>query len=245
MSLLTVTGLRAGYGHIEALHGVDVTVSEGEAVTIIGANGAGKTTLLRAIAGLLSPTAGQVYLGEKQMTGRPAETCVRAGICLVPEGRQVFQELPVHDNLLLGAYHRRRQDVEDDLANVYALFPALAGRRNQLAGTLSGGEQQMLAIGRGLLSNPRVLLLDEPSLGLAPIAVREVTAKLVALVAQGMTVLLVEQNARAALQVASRGYVLAQGQVVVEGPTAELMDDPRVRSAYLGSHTPPTPNRGM
>ncbi len=237
--LLTVTGLRAGYGHIEALHGIDLTVHEGEAVTIIGANGAGKTTLLRTIAGLLRPRAGQVRLGGEQLTGRPAEVCVRAGVCLVPEGRQVFTELSVHDNLLLGAYHRRRDDLEPDFAKVYALFPRLSDRRGQLAGTLSGGEQQMLAIGRGLLSQPRVLLLDEPSLGLAPIAVREVTDQLVALVAEGTTILLVEQNARAALRVATRGYVLAQGEVVVDGPTAELLEDPRVRSAYLGGTAGP------
>jgi len=238
-SLLTVKGLRAGYGQIEALHGVDLTVCEGEAVTIIGANGAGKTTLLRTIAGLLRPRAGQVWLGDKQLTGRPAEVCVREGVCLVPEGRQVFAELPVHDNLLLGAFHRRREDLTGDFAKVYELFPRLSDRRGQLAGTLSGGEQQMLAIGRGLLSQPRMLLLDEPSLGLAPIAVREVSDQLVTLVAQGMTVLLVEQNARAALRVATRGYVLAQGEVIADCPTTALMEDPRVRSAYLGGTAGP------
>lgn len=234
--VLQVSGLQAAYGRIRALHGVDLEVHAGEAVTIIGANGAGKTTLLRTVAGLMPPTGGRVHLDGRDLTGAPAEACVRAGLSLVPEGRQVFPSLSVVDNLRLGAYARRRDpDVDADLEQVLDLFPVLAERRAQPAGTLSGGEQQMLAVGRGLMSSPEVLLLDEPSLGLAPLAIRDVVDQLKRLVASGTTILLVEQNARAALKVASRGYVLAQGRVILGGTNEELLDDERVRSAYLGS----------
>lgn len=233
--VLRVSGLQAAYGRIRALHGVDLEVHAGEAVTIIGANGAGKTTLLRTVSGLMSPAGGRVELSGRDLTGAPAERCVRAGLSLVPEGRQVFPSLSVEDNLRLGAYLRRRDpEVDDDLDRVFELFPALKDRRAQMAGTLSGGEQQMLAVGRGLMSAPQVLLLDEPSLGLAPLAIKEVVQQLQRLAASGTTILLVEQNARAALKVASRGYVLAQGRVIVDGTTEELLDDERVRAAYLG-----------
>lgn len=236
MSVLEVVDLVAGYGRIEALHGVSLSVEQGEAVTMIGANGAGKTTLLKTVAGLIPASGGRVLLDGGDVTGWPAERRARAGIALVPEGRQVFSELSVHDNLLLGAYARRRSGgIADDVTGVGELFPILAERRDQLAGTLSGGQQQMLAIGRALMSRPKVLLLDEPSLGLAPLAVREVVDKLVGLAGGGSTLVLVEQNASAAFRVASRGYVLDRGEVVVSGPVDTLREDPRVHSAYLGT----------
>jgi branched-chain amino acid transport system ATP-binding protein len=234
VTLLEVRGLHAAYGTIAALRGVDLEVDEGEAVAIIGANGAGKSTLLRCLAGLHRPAAGTVALDGRVVTGRPAEWMVGAGLSLVPEGRQVFPGLSVADNLRLGAYRRRDPNITTDLDEVYALFPRLADRRDQVAGTLSGGEQQMLAIGRGLMSGPRVLLLDEPSLGLAPLAIREVVDRLAELAARGTTLLLVEQNTRAAMRVASRAYVLQQGSVVLAGDTDTLLEDPDVRAAYLG-----------
>jgi branched-chain amino acid transport system ATP-binding protein len=235
VNVLEVEGVVAGYGRVEALHGVSLTVAEGEAVTTIGANGAGKTTLLKTVAGLIRPRRGRILLDGTDVTGWPAERRARHGIALVPEGRQVFPEHTTRDNLLLGAYGRRRSgDVDEDLAKVEGLFPILLERRGQLAGTLSGGQQQMLAIGRALMSRPKVLLLDEPSLGLAPLAVKEVVDRLVELAGAGSTLVLVEQNAAAAFRVASRGYVLDRGDVVVEGPITELRNDPRVHTAYLG-----------
>lgn len=235
-ALLSVRGIHAGYGNIAVLRDVSLEVAAGEVVTVIGANGAGKTTLLKAIAGLLSPTSGSVQLAGVELAGRPAERLVAAGVCLVPEGRQVFADLTVNDNLILGAYHRHSSyDGPAELERVFALFPQLAGRAHQAAGTLSGGEQQMLAIGRGLMSQPRLLLLDEPSLGLAPIVIREVTEQLVRLRGEGTPILLVEQNARAAFRVASRGYVLQNGQITASGSIGDLRRDPRVREAYLGS----------
>ncbi|MGH9135737.1 MAG: ABC transporter ATP-binding protein [Acidimicrobiales bacterium] len=234
-AVLRVERLEATYGHIRALRGVDIHVDEGEAVAILGANGAGKTTLLRTIAGLHRPRRGRVYLDERNVTGWPAERLVRAGLSLVPEGRQVFPALSVGDNLLLGGYRRRRSGaIADDLDRVEQLFPVLAARRSQPAGTLSGGEQQMLAIGRGLLAAPRILLLDEPSLGLAPLAVREVVAKLVEIAATGTTVLVVEQNARAAMKIAPRCWVMQRGRIVLEGSTDELLANPTVQAAYFG-----------
>lgn len=236
MSVLEVTDLRAGYGRIEALHGVSLHVDTGEAVTIIGSNGAGKTTLLKTIAGHLRPTAGRVVLAGEDISHWTPERRTRAGIGLVPEGRQVFPGLPVIDHLLLGAYTRRRDAaVRSDLDHMLDLFPILRERSRQLAGTLSGGQQQVLVIARALMSRPKVLLLDEPSLGLAPLAVREVVGKLKQLVGEGTTLLLVEQNARAAFEVASRGYVLSRGEVIAEDGVESLQADPRVQEAYLGA----------
>ncbi len=235
MSLLEVTDLRSGYGRIEALHGVGLHVDAGEAVTIIGSNGAGKTTLLKTIAGHIRPTAGRIVLAGDDITTWSPEKRTRAGIGLVPEGRQVFPGLPLIDHLWLGAYTRKRDsEVRSDIDHMLDLFPILKERTKQLAGTLSGGQQQLMVIARALMSRPKVLLLDEPSLGLAPLAVHEVVDKLVQLVGEGTTLLLVEQNARAAFQVASRGYVLSRGDVVVEDDVESLQSDERVQEAYLG-----------
>jgi len=231
MSELRVEGLVAGYGRIEALHGVELTVDDA-AVTIVGANGAGKSTLLKTIAGLIRPTGGRVVWDGRDITRWSAEKRVRAGIALVPEGRRVFPGLSVADNLVLGGYVRR---TSLDFEQVYSLFPVLADRRAQRAGTLSGGEQQMLAIGRALMSRPRLVLLDEPSLGLAPLMVAQVTAALVELREREVPLLLVEQNATAAFKVAERGYLLDRGQVVLSGTTDELAADARVQTAYLGT----------
>ncbi|MGI8716902.1 MAG: ABC transporter ATP-binding protein [Lapillicoccus sp.] len=231
--LLEVRDMRAGYARIEALHGVSLAVGSGEAVCTIGPNGAGKTTLLKAVSGLLPARGGRVLLDGADITRWPAERRARAGVVLVPEGRQVFGALTVRENLELGAYGRRR-GAAAEMERTLDLFPVLRERDRQLAGTLSGGQQQQLAIGRALMGRPRVLLLDEPSLGLAPLAVREVTDKLVALAASGTTLVLVEQNATAAFRVASRGYVLDRGVVVIEAGTPALREDPRVQAAYLG-----------
>lgn len=236
MSLLEIHDLRAGYGHIEALHGIDLHVDTGEAVTIIGSNGAGKTTLLKSIAGTVRALTGRVVLAGEDVTRWSPERRVRAGIGLVPEGRQVFPGLSVMEHLQLGAYARGRdRAVKDDIDHILELFPILRERSSQLGGTLSGGQQQMMVIGRALMSRPKVLLLDEPSLGLAPIAVQEVVTKLKELVAEDTTILLVEQNARAAFDVAQRGYVLSRGDMVVEADVAALESDPRVQEAYLGA----------
>jgi|FaiFalDrversion3_1042247.scaffolds.fasta_scaffold00970_2 branched-chain amino acid transport system ATP-binding protein len=233
--LLSVQGLRAAYGRIQALQGVDLEVWPGEVVAVIGPNGAGKTTLLRVVAGLMAPLAGKVLLDGRAVAGRPAEEMVRLGVALVPEGRQVFYALSVWDNLLLGAYHRRRgADLRRDLQEVFQLFPALAERRRQPAGTLSGGEQQMLAIGRALMARPRLLMLDEPSLGLAPKVVRDVMARLAELRQRGVTILVAEQHARAALAVADRAYVLERGRIVLSGSRERLQEEPAVKAAYLG-----------
>ncbi len=233
--LLEVRGLRATYGRIQALRGVDVEVHPGEVVAVIGANGAGKTTLLRTLAGLMAPAGGTVLLEGRDVTGRPAEEMVRLGVALVPEGRQVFYGLSVWDNLVLGAYHRRGQaDLRRDVEEVFDLFPVLALRRRQAAGTLSGGEQQMLAIGRALMARPRLLMLDEPSLGLAPKVVRDLMGRLVALRSRGVTVLVAEQHARAALAVADRAYVLERGRIALAGSRERLLEEPAVRAAYLG-----------
>jgi branched-chain amino acid transport system ATP-binding protein len=239
VSVLEVTDLVAGYGRIEALHGVGLSVDAGQAVTVIGANGAGKTTLLSTVAGLLPARRGRVHLQGEDVTRWSTERRCAAGVALVPEGRQVFAGLSVHDHLLLGAYTRRRRRQQADLDRVYALFPDLAGRTQQLAGTLSGGQQQMLAIARALMSRPRVLLLDEPTLGLAPLAVREVVTQLRALAHEGTTLVLVEQNASAAFAVAPTGSVLERGHVIAAGPVEDLREDERVHAAYLGSRRAP------
>ena len=234
--LLEVRGLTVSYGKIEAVHGVDLTVAAGSIVTVIGPNGAGKTTLLNAVLGLL-PRGGRVrYLGE-ELRGSEVEAAVERGLSLVPEQRELFSEMSVEDNLLLGSYPRRSLkdgSRQADFEAVYARFPRLRERRQQLAGTLSGGERQMLAIARALMGRPRLLMLDEPSLGLAPLIVRGVFDIIKGLRDSGVSILLVEQNARAALQVSDYGYVLETGSVVLEGSAGELAGNPRVAAAYLG-----------
>jgi branched-chain amino acid transport system ATP-binding protein len=231
--MLDVRGLRAGYGRIPALHGIDLGVKRGELVALVGANGAGKTTLLRALSGV-QPSVGPVCFQGIPIQSFSAEKRVALGIVQCPEGRQVFGPLSVEDNLRLGAYRRGRGDTQRSLERVYALFPALAERRPQAAGTLSGGQQQMLAIGRALMAQPRLLLLDEPSMGLAPRLVAEIFACIERLRADDTAILLVEQNAGAALAIADRGYVLETGKVVLSGSGRELLADAGVRSAYLG-----------
>ncbi|MGH7397116.1 MAG: ABC transporter ATP-binding protein [Candidatus Rokuibacteriota bacterium] len=237
MSGLEVAGLWAGYGAGDVVHDVRLEIRQGEWVAVIGANGAGKSTLLNAIIGMVSHRRGFVrYKGERIDNLRPADV-MRRGIALVPEGRQVFADLSVDDNLLLGTYSRQgraRRDVAADFERVFALFPILLERRRQFAGTLSGGEQQMLAIGRALAAKPDLLLLDEPSLGLAPRVVDQIYQALATLHGQGVSVLLVEQNAMLALDTAMRGYILAEGRIVQEGPAAALAEAPAVRHAYLG-----------
>jgi branched-chain amino acid transport system ATP-binding protein len=237
-ALLELRALRAGYGHAEVLHGIDLEVGEGELVTVIGANGAGKSTLLKAIVGLVAIRAGTVtYRGARVATPRP-ERLVRDGLALVPEGRMLFGPMSVRENLELGAYgagRARRSAIESAMDGVHALFPVLEERSSQPAETLSGGEQQMLAVGRALLSRPRLLLLDEPSLGLAPKVIAEIFSALDELRAQGVTILLVEQDASLALRHADRGYVMRTGRVVLEGPSSDLLADESVRTIYLGA----------
>jgi branched-chain amino acid transport system ATP-binding protein len=236
--MLRLRNVHAGYGKVEVLHGVSLHVQEGEIVTIVGANGAGKSTLLNAVAGLLRPSAGDLSFVGQDIGACSAETVSARGCLLVPEGRQIFADLTVRENLELGAYLRWRREgraaVERDYDDVCRLFPILAKRRGQAAGTLSGGEQQMLALGRALMAKPRMLMLDEPSIGLAPLVVREILDVIVELRRQGKTFLLVEQNARAALSIADRGYVMETGRIMLEGAAAELSDNHDVRRAYLG-----------
>jgi branched-chain amino acid transport system ATP-binding protein len=238
--MLVVTDLHAGYGLSEVLDGVSLAVKPGTVVALIGANGAGKTTTMRAISGLLTPSQGEVRLDGAPVHGLGAAKIARLGLAHSPEGRKVFAPLSTEDNLLLGAFRRLprffgfRRRAAQDLDRVYALFPKLAQRRGQLAGTLSGGEQQMLAIGRALMARPKLMLLDEPSMGLAPVIVQEVFETVRRLKAEGMTMLLVEQFARAALEVADRAYVMERGRIAVEGTPADLRRDERVLAAYLG-----------
>lgn len=235
MPLLKVQNIEVCYGAIRALRDVSLEVEAGEIVTLIGANGAGKTSLLRTISGLLKPSSGRIFFGEREITRTPPDQIVRMGVSHSPEGRQVFAPLTVRENLELGAYCRRdRTEVKQDLERVFALFPRLRERLDQLAGTLSGGEQQMLAIGRALMSRPRLLLLDEPSLGLAPFLVREIFRIVQEINQQGTTILLVEQNAYQALHIAHRGYVLQSGEVVLQGPAQVLLSSELIRRAYLG-----------
>jgi branched-chain amino acid transport system ATP-binding protein len=231
--MLEVTGLEASYGRIPALKGIDLRVGVAELVALVGANGAGKSTLLRALSGV-QPASGTILFENENLTKATSERRVALGLLHVPEGRQVFGPLSVEDNLRLGAYRRGRAALPRSLERVYALFPALAERRRHAAGTLSGGQQQMLAIGRALMGEPRLLLLDEPSMGLAPRLVAEIFACVRALRDAGSAVLLVEQNARAALAIADRGYVLETGSIVMTGTGAELAADAGVRAAYLG-----------
>ena len=236
--MLTLKSTETYYGNVRALKGISLHVNEGEIVAVIGANGAGKTTALRTISGLLAPRRGTVTFMERPIAGLPPEAIVRTGISQVPENRRLFGSLSVRDNLLLGAYHltwrEKHAHLRQDLERVYSLFPVLRERAAQLAGTLSGGEQQMLAIGRALMGRPRLLLLDEPSLGLAPRAMRAIFDAIPNFRAQGITVLLVEQNARAALQIADRAYCLETGSVVMEGSAQELLNQREVQRAYLG-----------
>jgi branched-chain amino acid transport system ATP-binding protein len=232
--VLAVEDVRSSYGRIEALHGVSIEVAAGEIVALLGANGAGKTTLIRAISGVQPISGGRILLDGRAIERMPAHARVALGVAQVPEGRQLFAPLAVEDNLKLGGWTRREQSAEADLAEIYALFPMLAERRRTAAGTLSGGQQQMLAIGRALMAKPRLLLLDEPSMGLAPILVEQIFDVARGLQRRGLTVLLVEQNARAALAIADRSYVLETGRITVSGTAADVSVDPRVREAYLG-----------
>jgi branched-chain amino acid transport system ATP-binding protein len=231
--VLSVENLRSGYGRIEALHGVSLEVAAGEIVTLVGANGAGKTTLLRAISGVQPVTAGRILLDGRPIERVPDHARVALGIAQVPEGRQLFAPLAVEDNLKLGAWTRPGKP-DAELAQVYALFPMLATLRHAAAGTLSGGQQQMLAIGRALMAKPRLLLLDEPSMGLAPMLVDQILGVVQGFKRSGLTVLLVEQNARAALAIADRGYVVETGRITASGSAAQLLADDRVQAAYLG-----------
>ncbi len=235
MALLEVSDIHAHYGSIEALKGVSLTVEEGEVVTLIGSNGAGKSTTLRSIAGLTPASAGRITLGGTDITHVPAHQIVSHGIALVPEGRRCFARMTVRENLDLGAYRRSGGGITDDMLRVFELFPRLQERARQTAGTLSGGEQQMLAIGRALMAKPRLLMLDEPSMGIAPILVQRIYETIEQINQQGVTILLVEQNANYALGIASRGYVLETGKVVLASTSAQLRTDPQVQRAYLGT----------
>ena len=235
--MLELTDLVVHYGAIRALSGVTLRVPKGQVVCVIGSNGAGKTTTLRTVSGLMRPTSGTITLDGESITGRPAHEIARMGVAHVPEGRHVFPDQSVEDNLHLGAFTRRKEGrakLDADVEAVYELFPRLKERRTQLAGTMSGGEQQMLAIGRALMLNPKLVLLDEPSMGLAPIVIEEVFRRLRDLKERGLTMLLVEQLAYQALAVADYAYVIEHGRIELEGPAAELKNDPRVRAAYLG-----------
>ena len=238
--MIRTEALRGGYDRLQVLHAVSVEVKAGELVAIIGANGAGKSTLLRCIQGLLAPTEGRVFVGDSEVTGLSPDRIVRLGLTMVPESRDLFPSLSVLDNLVLGTYlHRKGSDAKQrrdaSLAQVYKLFPILEERAQSPAGSLSGGQQQMVAIARALMTRPRALMLDEPSLGLAPLVVKEIFAALEALRADGLAVLVVEQNARAILRIAQRAYVLERGIVLRQGPANELLDDPSIAEAYLGS----------
>jgi len=236
--MLRVRNITTYYGRIKILKGVSIHVGEGEIVALIGANGAGKTTLINAVSGLLKLTEGSITLREKEIGNVSPEKIVKAGLSQVPEGRLVFSPLTVEDNLLLGAYVRyrtkEREAIKEDLQKIYELFPVLRDRSGQMAGTLSGGEQQMLALGRALMASPRILLLDEPSLGLAPLIASEIFRTISRLRDQGVTILLVEQNARAALGMADRGYVMETGSVVLQDQADRLLQNPEIQRAYLG-----------
>jgi branched-chain amino acid transport system ATP-binding protein len=236
--MLRILNLEAGYGPLRVLKGISLHVSPGEIVALIGANGAGKTTLLKSVAGIIKCRSGAIEFDKRQIRDKAPERTVELGCSLVPEGRHVFSTLTVRENLILGAFSRRRRDngsaIAASLEEVYQLFGILRERADQLAGTLSGGQQQMLAIGRALMSRPRLLMMDEPSLGVAPLIAKQIFQTVARLKQTGLTVLLVEQNARAALAVADRGYVIETGQIVLEGTARELADNPEVQRAYLG-----------
>jgi len=234
-SLLEVADIHTYYGAIEALKGISLTVSEGEVVTLIGSNGAGKSTTLRSISGLTPARSGTVRFGGREITRMSTQEIVGLGIALSPEGRHCFPRMTVRENLDLGAHLRRGPEVAADLEEVFTLFPRLQERERQKAGTMSGGEQQMLAIGRALMARPRLLLLDEPSMGIAPLLVARIYETIAAINRNGVAILLVEQNANYALEIADRGYVLETGRVAVSAPSADLRDDPEVQRAYLGT----------
>ena len=235
MALLEVTGLHTRYGAIEALKGISLTVEEGEVVTLIGSNGAGKTTTLRSISGLTPASRGTIVFAGEEITRVPAHEIVGRGIALAPEGRHCFPRMTVRENLDLGAHRRRGPEIADDMAQVYELFPVLKERARQKAGTMSGGEQQMLAIGRALMARPRLLMLDEPSLGIAPVLVQRIYQTIGEINRSGVAILLVEQNANYALDAAARGYVFETGRIVLANDSARLRDDPEVQRAYLGT----------
>jgi len=233
--LLELKDLQVAYGGIQAVKGIDLSVEQGELVCLIGANGAGKTTTLKGITGLQPIKSGKIHYAGEDITGRPAFQLVRKGLSMVPEGRGVFGALTIEENLAMGAYARDdRAAIKDDIERVFGLFPRLKERRKQTAGTLSGGEQQMLAMGRALMSRPKLLLLDEPSMGLAPLMVQKVFETVVAVSKEGVTILLIEQNAKLALEVSSRGYVMESGEITLQGKAKQLLSDPKVRAAYLG-----------
>jgi branched-chain amino acid transport system ATP-binding protein len=233
--MLELTAIETFYGNIQALKGVSLKVAQGEIVTLIGANGAGKSTTLMSISGVVHPRKGSIAFMGEDITASTTERIVSMGITQVPEGRMIFPRLTVRENLLMGAYLRKdKAGIREDEEHAYTLFPVLRERRSQMGGTLSGGEQQMLAIGRALMARPKLLLLDEPSLGLAPLVVENIFEIIVQINKDGVTVMLVEQNAQMALQIAHRGYVLETGHVTLEGPGKELLSNPKVRSAYLG-----------
>ncbi|MBA4110729.1 MAG: ABC transporter ATP-binding protein [Leptothrix sp. (in: Bacteria)] len=232
--MLDLRQLSVAYGGIQAVKGLNLHLNEGELVSLIGANGAGKTTTLKAICGLLAPQSGEVLYQGRSLKGQGAWDLVAQGLVMVPEGRGIFTRMTIDENLRMGAYLRRDREVNADMESVYQRFPRLKERHRQLAGTLSGGEQQMLAMGRALLARPKLLLLDEPSMGLAPLMVDKIFEVITDIAKQGVTVLLVEQNAHRALEIAHRAYVMDSGELVLEGPAQSLLNDPQVQAAYLG-----------
>jgi len=235
MAMLEVKDLEVSYGMIQAIKGISFEVNQGEVIALIGANGAGKTTILHTVTGLLAPKAGKIMFEGRDITKVPAHKIVTMGMAHVPEGRRVFAQLSVYENLKMGAYTRKdKQEIEETLEHVYERFPRLKERRNQMAGTLSGGEQQMLAMGRALMSKPKIILMDEPSMGLSPIFVNEIFDIIREVSASGTTVLLVEQNAKKALAIADRAYVLETGKIALEGDAKALMNDDSIKKAYLG-----------
>jgi len=236
--LLQARKLRASYAQAEVLHGIDFALDEGGITTILGANGAGKTTTLKGITGLQPVKSGSIHYAGENITGKPAFQMVRKGLSMVPEGRGVFGALTIEENLAMGAYTRDDHTaIREDIERVYTLFPRLKERRRQTAGTLSGGEQQMLAMGRAMMSRPKLLLLDEPSMGLAPLMVQKVFETVIAIAKEGVTILLIEQNAKLALEVSDRGYVMESGEITLSGEAKHLLSDPKVRAAYLGEST--------
>jgi len=233
--MLKIENIEVYYGMINAIKGVSFEVNEGEVIALIGANGAGKTTILHTITGLIAPKSGSVFFEGRDLTKTPAHKIVYLGMAHVPEGRRVFQQLTVLENLKLGAFSvKNKRKIEENLAYVYKHFPRLEERKNQIAGTLSGGEQQMLAMGRALMSNPKIILMDEPSMGLSPLLVNEIFKIIGEVSKEGTTVLLVEQNAKKALSIADRAYVLETGNIVMEGKASDLLNDPKIKAAYLG-----------